>query len=219
MSEAAARALELFQADVGNDEGIGEWFEVDQDQINQFADVTHDHQFIHVDPERAAATPFGTTIAHGFLTLSMLTHLAAGASAAPPDPAKYEGVLMGINYGFNKVRFVSPVKVGSRIRARAVTSNAELKGNMVEVTRNFTDRDRRRGEAGARRRVAHPHRVRLRLGARSYGGASAAGSGTGSTDVGNPSTLRSAGNSAHQIAATASVATPPMTIAVAGPSS
>jgi acyl dehydratase len=138
MSEAAAKAFELYQADVGNDEGVGEWFEVDQDQINQFADVTHDHQFIHVDPDRAASTPFGTTIAHGFLTLSMLTHLAAGASAAPPDPAKFAGVLMGINYGFNKVRFVSPVKVGSRIRARAVTSNVELKGNMVEVTRNFT---------------------------------------------------------------------------------
>jgi acyl dehydratase len=138
MSEAAEKAFELFQKDVGNDEGTGEWFEVTQDQINQFADITHDHQFIHVDPERAKATPFGTTIAHGFLTLSMLTHLAAGASAAPPDPGKYEGVLMGINYGFNRVRFVSPVKVGSRIRARAVTSNVELKGNAVEVARNFT---------------------------------------------------------------------------------
>ena len=83
MSEAAAKAFELFKADVGNDEGTGEWFEVTQDQINQFADITHDHQFIHVDPERAAATPFGTTIAHGFLTLSMLTHLSAGTSSAP----------------------------------------------------------------------------------------------------------------------------------------
>ena len=138
MSEAAEKAFELFQKDVGNDEGTGEWFEVTQDQINQFADITHDHQFIHVDPERAKATPFGTTIAHGFLTLSMLTHLAAGASAAPPDPGKYEGVLMGINYGFNRVRFVSPVKVGSRIRARAVTSNVELKGSAIEVARNFT---------------------------------------------------------------------------------
>ena len=138
MSEAAAKAFELFKADVGNDEGTGEWFEVTQDQINQFADITHDHQFIHVDPERAAGTPFGTTIAHGFLTLAMLTHLASGASSAPTDPAKYAGVLMGINYGFNKVRFVSPVKVGSRIRARAVTANAELKGNMVEITRSFT---------------------------------------------------------------------------------
>lgn len=138
MSDAASKAFELFQADVGNDEGTGEWFEVTQDQIDQFADVTHDHQFIHVDPEKAKATPFGTTIAHGFLTLSMLTKLSQGASSSPPDPAKYEGVLMGINYGFNKVRFVSPVKVGARIRARGVTANVELKGNMVEVTRSFT---------------------------------------------------------------------------------
>jgi acyl dehydratase len=138
MSEAAAKAYDLFQGDVGNDEGTGKWFEVTQDQINQFADVTHDHQFIHVDPERAKATPFGTTIAHGFLTLSMLTHLAQGASSAAPDPARYEGMLMGINYGFNRVRFVNPVKVGSRIRARAVTSNVELKGNSIDITRNFT---------------------------------------------------------------------------------
>ncbi len=138
MSEAAAEAFELFRADVGNDEGTGEWFQVTQDQIDAFADVTHDHQFIHVDPEAAKATPFGTTIAHGFLTLSMLTHLAHGASSAPADAARYEGVLMGINYGFNRVRFVNPVKVGSRIRARAVTTNVELKGNSVEVARNFT---------------------------------------------------------------------------------
>src|SRR6185295_3308450 len=98
MGEAAAKAFELFRADIGNDEGTGDWFEVTQDQINHFADVTHDHQFIHVDPERAAATPFGGTIAHGFLTLAMLTHLAAGASSGAPDPAKYEGILMGINY-------------------------------------------------------------------------------------------------------------------------
>src|SRR6476469_4366388 len=126
MSEAAAKALPLFQADVGNDEGTGEWFEVTQDQINQFADVTHDHQFIHVDPEAAKATPFGTTIAHGFLTLSMLTHL--DASIPKGDPARYAGLMMGLNYGFEKVRFVSPVKVGSRIRARAVLAAAELKG-------------------------------------------------------------------------------------------
>ena len=138
MSDAAAKAFELFQADIGNDEGTGEWFEVTQDQINQFADVTYDHQFIHVDPERAKATPFGTTIAHGMLTLSMRTHLSAGASSAPPDPAKYAGVLMGINYGFNKVRFVNPVKVGSRIRARGITTNADLKGNAIDITRNFT---------------------------------------------------------------------------------
>ena len=138
MSEAAAKALPLFQVDVGNDEGTGEWFEVTQDQINQFADVTHDHQFIHVDPVAAKSTPFGTTFAHGFLTLSMLTKLMVGASSAPQDAARFDGVLMGINYGFNKVRFVSPVKVGSRIRARAVTSNVELKGNSLEISRNIT---------------------------------------------------------------------------------
>src|SRR5215212_2918922 len=135
MSEAAAKAFELFRADIGNDEGTGEWFQVTQDQIDRFADVTHDHQFIHVDPERAKSTPFGTTIAHGFLTLSMLTHLVSTARTGQPDPAKFAGVLMGINYGFNRVRFVSPVKVGSRIRARGVTADAELKGNAVEVTR------------------------------------------------------------------------------------
>ena len=138
MSEAAAKAFELFKADVGNDEGTGEWFQVTQDQIDQFADVTYDHQFIHIDPERAKDTPFGTTIAHGFLTLSMLTHLAQGASSAPSDPTRYEGVLMGINYGFNRVRFVNPVKVNSRIRARAVTANVDLKGSSIEVTRTFT---------------------------------------------------------------------------------
>jgi acyl dehydratase len=138
MSEAAEKAFPLFQADIGNDEGTGDWFEVTQDQINQFADVTHDHQFIHVDPERAKTTPFGTTIAHGFLTLSMLTHLSQGASSAAPDPAKYAGMLMGINYGFNKVRFVNPVKVGSRIRARGVTTNVELKGSAIDLTRSFT---------------------------------------------------------------------------------
>ena len=138
MSEAAANAFPLFQADVGNDEGTGEWFEVTQDQIDAFADVTKDHQFIHVDPEAAKATPFGTTIAHGFLTLSMLTHLAAGATSAEPDPARLNGVLMGVNYGFNKVRFINPVKVGARIRARAVTANVELKGSAIDVTRSFT---------------------------------------------------------------------------------
>jgi len=138
MSEAAANAFPLFQADVGNDEGTGEWFEVTQDQIDRFADVTHDHHFIHVDPEAAKNTPFGTTIAHGFLTLSMLTHLSAGATSGTPDPARFAGLLMGINYGFDKVRFVNPVKVGSRVRARAVTKDVVLKGGAIDVTRSFT---------------------------------------------------------------------------------
>ena len=138
MATNAETAYESVKGNVGLSNGTGDWFEVTQELINQFADVTQDHQFIHVDPERAKAGPFGTTIAHGFLTLSMLTHLVGSARAADPDPAKYAGVLMGINYGFNRVRFVSPVKVGSRIRARGVTANAELKGNAVEVSRDVT---------------------------------------------------------------------------------
>jgi acyl dehydratase len=136
MSTNAEKAFTLFQSAIGQDEGVGEWFTVDQARINQFADVTIDHQFIHVDPEAAKATPFGTTIAHGFLTLSMLTHL--DMSIPKGDPARFEGLMMGLNYGFEKVRFVSPVKVGSRIRARAVLAAAELKGPWIQTTRTMT---------------------------------------------------------------------------------
>ena len=122
MSEAAEKAFELFQKDVGNDEGTGEWFQVTQDQIDQFADVTQDHQFIHVDPERAAAeTAFGGTIAHGFLTLSLLS---ACAYDALPQLA---GRAMGINYGFDKIRFLSPVRSGSRIRARFKLAEVQMR--------------------------------------------------------------------------------------------
>lgn len=133
MSNAAA-AYEILNAQVGNDQATGEWFEITQDQINQFADCTHDHQFIHIDPERA--TPiFGGTIAHGFLTLSMLVHLS---STVPSSTPKLDGVQMGINYGFDKVRFVNPVLSGKRIRAHAVTSKVELKGTAINSTRSFT---------------------------------------------------------------------------------
>lgn len=98
---------------IGRESEPTEWFTVTQDQIDQFADCTHDHQFIHVDPEKAKETPFGTTIAHGFLSLSMLSHFSEEFGMA------IEGVYMGINYGFDSVRFLSPVKVNSRIRARA----------------------------------------------------------------------------------------------------
>lgn len=138
MSENAEKAFSLFQDSVGKEKGTGDWMEMTQDIINQFADVTLDHQFIHVDPERAKATPFGTTIAHGFLTLSMLTHLGASANDSDVDPARYAGMVMGVNYGFDKVRFVSPVKVGSRIRAHYEVSKVELKGNAIQMTRSFT---------------------------------------------------------------------------------
>lgn len=136
MGTNAENAFALFQAAIGQEEGVGEWFTVDQERINQFADVTLDHQFIHVDPEAAKATPFGTTIAHGFLTLSLLTHL--DASIPKGDPARFVGIVMGLNYGFEKVRFVSPVKVGSRIRARATLAAAELKGPWIQTTRTMT---------------------------------------------------------------------------------
>ena len=89
------------------------WFKVTQEQIDEFAECTHDQQYIHVDPEKAKDTPFGTTIAHGFLSLSMLSHFAAEFSVI------IDGYYMGVNYGFDKVRFVAPVKVNSRIRADA----------------------------------------------------------------------------------------------------
>jgi acyl dehydratase len=136
MSKAEA-AYELFKAAVGESEGAGEWFTVDQERINAFADVTEDHQFIHVDPEQAAAlSPWGTTIAHGFLTLSLLTHL----SGSIPQPAeRFDGILMGVNYGFDKVRFVTPVKVGSRIRASSVLASVDLKdANNLQVVRTLT---------------------------------------------------------------------------------
>ena len=132
MSNAAA-AYEILQAQVGQDEATGEWFEITQDQINDFADCTHDHQFIHLDAERA--TPiFGGTIAHGFLTLSMLVKLTASI----PNEIPLEGIQMGINYGFEKVRFINPVLSGKRIRASAVTSAVELKGTAVNSTRTIT---------------------------------------------------------------------------------
>lgn len=107
-------ALAGLQARVGQELGVSGWHVVTQDMIDRFADVTRDHQFIHVDPVRAADTPFGGTIAHGFLTLSLLSGLRQ--EAVPP----FEGQAMGINYGFDKVRFPSPVKTSARIRGRFV---------------------------------------------------------------------------------------------------
>jgi acyl dehydratase len=138
MSENAQKAYELFKAVEGKEEATGDWYEMTQEVVNQFADVTLDHQFIHVDPERAKQTPFGGPIAHGFLTLSMLTHLGSSANPDNPDPKRFEGMMMGVNYGFEKVRFVSPVKVGSRIRVHKLLSKVELKGNAVQQTQTMT---------------------------------------------------------------------------------
>ncbi len=133
----AEQAVEIFKKGLGTEETPGEWHTVDQDQINRFADATGDHQFIHVDPERAAQTPFGTTVAHGFLTLSLLPFLQASIPAA--DPAGDQGLAMGVNYGLNKVRFPNPVKVDSRVRARRTLSSVDLVGpNAIQLTQNVT---------------------------------------------------------------------------------
>jgi acyl dehydratase len=120
---------------LGIDPVAGEWFELTQERINDFADTTLDHQFIHIDPERAAKTPFGGTVAHGFLTLSMLVHLS---TTIPVDTPSLDGVLMGVNYGLNKVRFINPVPAGSRIRATSQTVDLVLKGNAIDMTRLMT---------------------------------------------------------------------------------
>lgn len=107
---------------IGHEVGLSKWFEVDQARIDAFADCTEDHQFIHVDPEAAKATPFGGTIAHGFLTLSLASAMSYDA-VAPLD-----GVMMGVNYGFDKLRFLAPVRAGSRIRGRFKLLSSEDKG-------------------------------------------------------------------------------------------
>jgi acyl dehydratase len=102
-----------FKNSAGTELGPSDWLLIDQERINRFADATDDHQFIHVNPEKAAATPFGSTIAHGFLSLSILPHLLSQILPIP------EGIVMGINYGTDKVRFSQPVHVNSRVRAWA----------------------------------------------------------------------------------------------------
>lgn len=111
--EDAPRALSVdeLEARIGQDIALSPWLTMDQKRIDAFADVTQDHQFIHVDPEAAAKTVFGGPIAHGFLTLSMLSHFA---EAVPP----VAGRVMGVNYGFDKIRFLAPVRAGKRVRAR-----------------------------------------------------------------------------------------------------
>lgn len=114
---------------VGTEVGVSSWVTIDQARIDAFAEVTGDHQFIHVDPVRAAETPFGGTIAHGFLTLSLLS--AMGVEAQP----QIRGAKMGINYGFDKVRFLAPVKAGSRVRGRFVLAGlTQPKPGEIDLT-------------------------------------------------------------------------------------
>jgi acyl dehydratase len=120
------------KAAVGTNLGTGDWLTIDQARIDTFADATDDHQWIHVDPEKAAAGPFKTTIAHGFLSLSLIVPLAAKVY-------RVDGVKMGINYGLNKVRFTSPVPVGSKVRANVDLVDVEqTKDGAQQVTLKVT---------------------------------------------------------------------------------
>jgi len=117
---------------VGREVAVSDWLEITQDRINAFADATNDHQWIHVDPVRASAeTAFGTTIAHGFLTLSLV-------SALMRDAVTVDGLRMTLNYGLNRVRFVSPVPAGSRIRARIALGKVDDMGDNTQATWNVT---------------------------------------------------------------------------------
>ena len=121
-----------FEAMVGTEIGVSDWFTISQAQIDAFADCTHDHQYIHIDPEAAAQTPFGGTIAHGFLTLSLLSAMAY-------QMPSIEGAVMGVNYGFNKIRFVSPVRSGARIRGRFTLAElAQIRPGEVQFIMNVT---------------------------------------------------------------------------------
>jgi len=122
MNGARTISTAELQDSVGQEVGVSDWILIDQARINAFADCTEDHQFIHVDPEAAAKTPFGGTIAHGFLTLSLMSQMSY--QAAPV----LEGVAMGVNYGFDKLRFLQPVRAGSKVRGRFKLLSAEDKG-------------------------------------------------------------------------------------------
>ena len=130
MSAAFASPEALLDA-VGRAIGPSQWFTIDQARIESFADATDDHQWIHVDIERATAGPFGAPIAHGFLTLSLLSALASGLLAV-------DRVAMGVNYGFEKVRFLRPVTAGSRVRAVGVLSAAERTGSGIRLVQDLT---------------------------------------------------------------------------------
>ncbi|MFE5742496.1 MaoC family dehydratase [Streptomyces celluloflavus] len=124
-------SLDELRAAVGEDLGTSDWLEIDQRRIDRFAEATGDHQWIHVDPERAAAGPFGTTIAHGYLTLSLLPALV-------PQLMRVDNVTMGINYGVNKVRFPATVPVGSRLRASARIAEVTEVPDGVQVATTVT---------------------------------------------------------------------------------
>ncbi|MGB2920176.1 MAG: MaoC family dehydratase [Mycobacterium sp.] len=123
--------LAEFTAAEGTQLGPTEWLEITQDRVNLFAEATDDHQWIHVDPERAASGPFGETIAHGLLTLSLIPHFTHQLYSV-------DNVAMAINYGYNKVRFITPVSVGAMLRARAEIASVTQLDGAVQAILNTT---------------------------------------------------------------------------------
>jgi acyl dehydratase len=135
MAEAIQTAYETLAAQIGVASQPTDWYEITQDRVNQFAEATLDRQWIHTDPERAKTGPFGRAIAHGQLTMSIMSFLPGGGGTGLPAVA---GVKAGINYGWNKVRFPSPVAVGAHIRTVGKLKSVEIKGNMLEIVNELT---------------------------------------------------------------------------------
>lgn len=126
--------VEKLKEMIGQEMGVSDWVQIDQEKINQFAECTGDHQWIHVDIEKAKQGPFGGPIAHGFLTLSLIPVLSGSSKYMP------EGIKMAVNYGLNKVRFINPVPAGSRVRSRMVLADIEERSGgriMMTTTHNI----------------------------------------------------------------------------------
>ncbi|WP_406237480.1 MaoC family dehydratase [Nocardia sp. NBC_01009] len=135
MSEPTSFTMESLRKAAGTELGVSRWVEIGQDRINAFAEATEDRQWIHVDPERAATGPFGTTVAHGYLTLSLLPPIMADLMVVTDAAAR-------LNYGLNTVRFPAPVPAGSRIRGRArIVSVEEVRGGLQAVVRVTIERE------------------------------------------------------------------------------
>ena len=131
MSDNLQRAVEIMQSRVGEMTSQSEWFEITQERVNDYADVSMDHQWIHIDVDRATnESPFGAPIAHGNLTLAVMGHLPVAARNEGPP---IEGQKLGINYGFDRIRFPAPVPVGSKIRSTNTLRRVEIKGDMIET--------------------------------------------------------------------------------------
>ena len=131
-TKTSINGIEELKAAVGNEVGVSDWYEVTQEAINEFAEVTQDFQWIHVDQERAAETPFGGTIAHGLYTLSLGPKFSY-------EIFDIQGFVFGVNYGYDKVRFPAPLPVGSRVRMRATLTSVEdvAGGVQIKITQTF----------------------------------------------------------------------------------